>query len=272
MHFKAGEGLIERSACNLAQRLSPVRTVSTSSRPRPGISSGSPRSLPDRRCGGRASDSRRRCPGPFHRADDAQEYQCPSLVRASPSYQRSWLLIRAGRSAHITGDGLAWRYHDQFDQLSALIGSRSSKLAIRGMIGQAIFRRPAVSRAVRSSTTASSLANGQWRAARAPRHSLASPKAPRSADNRRQRAPDRAKLVDEKTPDHRRVVRVNTPSCQQCSNDAAAIDIADQHDWHTGSTGKAHVGDVACPQVDLRRQPAPARRHRTAPAAGASFP
>ena len=64
-----------------------------------------------------------------------------------------------------------------------------------------------------------------------------------------------AKLVDEKTPDHRRVVRVQyRPRANERSNDAAAIDIADQHDWHTGSTGKAHVGDVACPQVDLRRR------------------
>ena len=36
-------------------------------------------------------------------------------------------------------------------------------------------------------------------------------------------------------------------------DDAAAIDIADQHNGNVGSPGEAHIGDVATAQVDLGR-------------------
>jgi hypothetical protein len=40
----------------------------------------------------------------------------------------------------------------------------------------------------------------------------------------------------------------------QRGDDAAAIDIADQHDRHAGARGKAHIGDVPGPEVDFRRR------------------
>ena len=38
-------------------------------------------------------------------------------------------------------------------------------------------------------------------------------------------------------------------------DDAAAVDVADQHDRHVGAGGKAHIGDVARPEVYLGRRP-----------------
>ena len=37
-------------------------------------------------------------------------------------------------------------------------------------------------------------------------------------------------------------------------DDAAAVDVADQDDRHVGAGGKAHIGDVARPEIDLGRR------------------
>ena len=39
----------------------------------------------------------------------------------------------------------------------------------------------------------------------------------------------------------------------QAGDDAAAIDVAEQHHRHVGGRGKSHIGDVAGAQIDLRR-------------------
>jgi hypothetical protein len=43
----------------------------------------------------------------------------------------------------------------------------------------------------------------------------------------------------------------------QRGDDAAAIDIADQHDRHIGARRKPHIGDIAGPQVDFGRRSRP---------------
>jgi len=44
-------------------------------------------------------------------------------------------------------------------------------------------------------------------------------------------------------------------SADELSDDAAALDVADQHDWDVCSLGKAHIGDVVVAQIDLGRAP-----------------
>ena len=39
----------------------------------------------------------------------------------------------------------------------------------------------------------------------------------------------------------------------EAGDDAAAVDVADQHHRHVGGRGEAHIGDVAVAQVDLGR-------------------
>ena len=73
-------------------------------------------------------------------------------------------------------------------------------------------------------------------------------------------------------------------------DDAAALDVADQHDRHVGGLGEAHIGDVAGAQIDLGRaagaldeheiglrgEPVEgcqhARQQRSAPASGSRAP
>ena len=38
-------------------------------------------------------------------------------------------------------------------------------------------------------------------------------------------------------------------------DDAATVDIADEHDRHVGPRRKAHIGDVARPEIDFGRRP-----------------
>ena len=51
----------------------------------------------------------------------------------------------------------------------------------------------------------------------------------------------------------RSAARQHRMRADQAGDDAAALDVADQHDRHVGRLGKAHIGDVAAPQVDLGR-------------------
>ena len=62
-----------------------------------------------------------------------------------------------------------------------------------------------------------------------------------------------AKLVDEKADDHRRILGgEHRLRADDLRDDAAAIDVADQHHRRIGGARKAHIGDVARAQVDLR--------------------
>ena len=78
-----------------------------------------------------------------------------------------------------------------------------------------------------------------------------------------------AELVDDEARDHRRVGRIDHRlGADEAGDHAAAVDVADQHDRHVGRARKAHVGDVAGAQVDLRRRlPAPSTSTRSASAA-----
>ena len=55
-----------------------------------------------------------------------------------------------------------------------------------------------------------------------------------------------AKLVDEEADDHVRVLRRDHRlRADELGDDAAAVDVADQHDRRLRRAGEAHVGDVA---------------------------
>ena len=72
-------------ASRSARILAGSRTVSTSSRPRPAVSPGSTlEARADRRCGGRASGSRRTGPAPSRRAAHGPGCRCPSRSAAAP--------------------------------------------------------------------------------------------------------------------------------------------------------------------------------------------
>ena len=40
-------------------------------------------------------------------------------------------------------------------------------------------------------------------------------------------------------------------SADELGDDAATLDVADQHDRNISRLGKSHIGDVACSQIDL---------------------
>ena len=61
--------------------------------------------------------------------------------------------------------------------------------------------------------------------------------------------------VDDEAPDHRGVGFVeHRLRADEACDDAAPVDVADEHHRHVGRAGKAHIGDVAGAQVDLRRR------------------
>eukprot|EP01136_Pigoraptor_vietnamica_P026946 Opistho-1_new@82592 len=64
-----------------------------------------------------------------------------------------------------------------------------------------------------------------------------------------------AELVDDEAADHRGVLGIDhrAGADHRCDH-AAAVDIADQHHRDAGGPREAHIGDVACAQVDLRRR------------------
>ena len=67
-----------------------------------------------------------------------------------------------------------------------------------------------------------------------------------------------AELVDEERDDPVAVGRgQDGMGADELRDHAAPVDVARQHDGHIGGFGKAHVGDVARPQVHLRRAARP---------------
>ena len=76
-----------------------------------------------------------------------------------------------------------------------------------------------------------------------------------------------AQLVDGEAPDHCRVGRVeHRLRARHRRDDPAAVDVREQAHRHLGAAGEAHVGDVACPQIGLRRAPRPLDDHEVVPA------
>jgi hypothetical protein len=74
-----------------------------------------------------------------------------------------------------------------------------------------------------------------------------------------------AELVDEEAADHRRVPGVDHGAGADDRGDhAAPVDIADQHDRHSGGAREAHVRDVAGAQVDLGRRAGAFDHHQVA--------
>ena len=61
-----------------------------------------------------------------------------------------------------------------------------------------------------------------------------------------------AELVDDEADDGGGVLRRKRRfDAENLGEYAAAIDVADEHDWAAGGAGEAHIGDVALAQVDL---------------------
>ena len=84
-----------------------------------------------------------------------------------------------------------------------------------------------------------------------------------------------AELVDDVAAQRRPFTRVqDRPGADQAGDDAAAVDVGDEHDGNAGGLGEAHVGDVAVAQVDLRRAAGALDEHQVATvrAAAGSFP
>ncbi|MEY9693184.1 hypothetical protein ABH976_004330 [Bradyrhizobium ottawaense] len=60
-------------------------------------------------------------------------------------------------------------------------------------------------------------------------------------------------MID-KTPDYRGIVGVDHRlDADELGDDAAAVDVADQHDRHVGLARKTHIGDVGLTQIHLGR-------------------
>ncbi len=65
-----------------------------------------------------------------------------------------------------------------------------------------------------------------------------------------------AKLVDHEAMDHRRVLRVDDElRPRQARDHAAPVDIADEHHGHVRCPRKAHVRNIAAPEVHFRCGP-----------------
>ncbi len=63
------------------------------------------------------------------------------------------------------------------------------------------------------------------------------------------------KAVDDEAHDHRRIGRIDHRlRADDAGDHAAAVDVAQQHDRHVGSTREAHVRNIRFTQVDLRRR------------------
>ena len=139
---------------------------------------------------------------------------------------------------------------------SALSGSRSSKLAMRESIGTATFSARLSPDARRSSTTESSEGN---RAAAFSHGTTPKQRQPVNALDRLDAVIEQrdvaAELVDEIADDHAPVLfRQDQMGAGDRGDDAAAIDVADEDHRHVGARRKAHIGNVAAPQIDLGRR------------------
>src|SRR5581483_12134026 len=61
-----------------------------------------------------------------------------------------------------------------------------------------------------------------------------------------------AELVDDKTTNHGGIVRIEHGlDSNHLRDDAAAIDVADQHNGNVGLARKAHIGNVGSAKVDF---------------------
>ena len=74
-----------------------------------------------------------------------------------------------------------------------------------------------------------------------------------------------AEAVDDEAHDHLGVGRIDHRlGADQAGDDAAAVDVAQQHDRHVGGAREAHVGDVVGAQIDLGRRPRALDQHEIA--------
>ena len=134
-------------------------------------------------------------------------------------------------------------------------GSRSSKLAMRGSAGTAMVKRPVAfgRRSARSSPSSAGSRCGIGE----PRHDAEARPAGARLDGAQALGEERriaAQLVDQEAPDAPPVGRrQHRARADEAGDDAAAVDVADEHHRHVRGFGEAHVGDVAGPEIDLGR-------------------
>ena len=164
---------------------------------------------------------------------------------------------RAGaRGAASPGSASPGRDEDELDVGLGASGSRSSKLAMCGRIGTAMRSAAAAAGGGGVAGERERVLGGQ--AARRPRSAARG----RAGASRCGAAIERhavveqrrvaAEPVDDEALDQRGVGGVeHRAGADEAGDDAAAVDVADQHHRHVGGSGEAHVGDVAGAQVDL---------------------
>ncbi len=138
---------------------------------------------------------------------------------------------------------------------SARSGSKSSKLEICGRRGTTITRSPDDAAGSRSSATASSAGR---RAASAKKGISPNDGQPLIASICAHPVGEQrgvaAELVDQETAHQRRVIGVeHRARADDLRIDAAAVDVADQHDRRVRLARETHIGDIVLAQVDLRR-------------------
>ena len=221
----------------------------------PATAPAGPRCHPDRRCRARASGSRRRDQGRVRRGGRGRRGRCPSLGRGKRRGRRWWISSRAGctRSAS-PGSGSPGRTRTSDTPGSWPNGSRSSKLAMRGSTRHGdLAARPALSRRALEVERVFGRENGGVRRATARRRGRASRSrcaiSVTPSSNRRGIA---AELVDDEPLDARPSSAVeHRVGADEAGDDAAAVDVADEHDGHVGGLGETHVGDVAGAEIDL---------------------
>ena len=113
---------------------------------------------------------------------------------------------------------------------------------------------PSAPRAACSWRTTASSAGSRWAAAKngtspSARQPVRSLTVFMPSSNRRGIA---AEAIDDEAHDHRGVGRLDHRlGADQAGDDAAAVDVAQQHDRDVGRPRKAHVGDVVGAQIDL---------------------
>ena len=153
-------------------------------------------------------------------------------------------------------------------------GSRSSKLLIRGSRGTTILMPPGRLRAGEPED----VLRRQLGGGREPGHDTQIGKARAPLDDRMRVVEERwitAEFVGDITFYEPLLIRLEQcHRADELGDDAAPLDVAGEDDGHVRSSRKAHIGDVAGPEIDLGRAAGAfddheVGRHR---AAGRSFP
>ena len=154
---------------------------------------------------------------------------------------------------------------------SARSGSRSSKLAMRPSSGTAILIALGLAGRCASAARDTESSAGSREAAREEGHDAEARQVAAAGDDRETAVeePDiAAELVDDIALEAAALALFEQHHrAQDAGDDAAPVDIADEHHWQIGGLGEAHIGDIAGAQIGLRRAAGPLHQHEIGPLA-----